>query len=119
MSHAIQQMVKHEGVGSLYKGLAPTLVGIAPYAALNFASYDLLKAFAYSDHKYVPCLQEPIISMSQLHVQPKAANQGAEKGLLLCAGLRTPSPTSSLEPLQARLPPLFATPSTLFAAGCR
>ena len=26
------------------KGLVPTLVGIAPYAALNFASYDLLEA---------------------------------------------------------------------------
>jgi solute carrier family 25 phosphate transporter 23/24/25/41 len=51
MAHAIKQMVRHEGVGSLYKGLAPTLVGIAPYAALNFASYDLLKAIAYKDHK--------------------------------------------------------------------
>mmetsp|Transcript_24008 Transcript_24008/g.66718 ORF Transcript_24008/g.66718 Transcript_24008/m.66718 type:complete len:302 (+) Transcript_24008:196-1101(+) len=47
MIDACRTMVRTEGVGSLYKGLSPTLVGIAPYAALNFASYDLLKHWAY------------------------------------------------------------------------
>ncbi len=36
-----------EGILALYKGLLPTLVGIAPYAALNFASYDMLKRHVY------------------------------------------------------------------------
>lgn len=49
MSHAFVSMVRTEGVGSLYKGLIPTLVGIAPYAALNFASYDGLKRFYYGE----------------------------------------------------------------------
>lgn len=40
-------MVRTEGAVSLYKGLPPALVGIAPYAALNFASYDLLKKQLY------------------------------------------------------------------------
>eukprot|EP00878_Enallax_costatus_P046013 GHUV01055581.1.p1 GENE.GHUV01055581.1~~GHUV01055581.1.p1 ORF type:complete len:258 (+),score=54.84 GHUV01055581.1:106-879(+) len=44
---AASSMVRTEGVKSFYKGLAPTLVGIAPYAALNFASYDLLKKTVY------------------------------------------------------------------------
>eukprot|EP00879_Flechtneria_rotunda_P018604 GHRR01019522.1.p2 GENE.GHRR01019522.1~~GHRR01019522.1.p2 ORF type:complete len:141 (+),score=46.12 GHRR01019522.1:288-710(+) len=44
-------MVRTEGVVSLYKGLAPTLVGIAPYAALNFATYDLLKKSVYHGEK--------------------------------------------------------------------
>lgn len=47
MGHAIVTMVRTEGVISLYKGLVPTLVGVAPYAALNFASYDMLKRWAY------------------------------------------------------------------------
>jgi len=47
MGHAVATMVRTEGVVSLYKGLVPTLIGIAPYAALNFASYDLLKRYAY------------------------------------------------------------------------
>ena len=47
MGHAVSTMVRTEGVVSLYKGLVPTLIGIAPYAALNFASYDLLKRYAY------------------------------------------------------------------------
>jgi Mitochondrial carrier protein len=45
--HAASSMVATEGLGSLYRGLAPTLVGIAPYAALNFATYDLLKKTVY------------------------------------------------------------------------
>ncbi|KAF6257183.1 mitochondrial substrate carrier protein [Scenedesmus sp. NREL 46B-D3] len=44
---AATTMVRSEGVVSLYKGLVPTLVGIAPYAALNFATYDLLKKTVY------------------------------------------------------------------------
>jgi solute carrier family 25 (mitochondrial phosphate transporter), member 23/24/25/41 len=48
MSHAFTSMVRTEGVVSLYKGLIPTLVGIAPYAALNFATYDLLKRRLYA-----------------------------------------------------------------------
>jgi solute carrier family 25 phosphate transporter 23/24/25/41 len=43
----VATMVRTEGVVSLYKGLVPTLIGIAPYAALNFASYDMLKRYAY------------------------------------------------------------------------
>lgn len=45
--HAVTVMVRTEGLISLYKGLLPTLIGIAPYAALNFATYDLLKKWLY------------------------------------------------------------------------
>jgi solute carrier family 25 phosphate transporter 23/24/25/41 len=48
---AATTMVRTEGVISLYKGLAPTLVGIAPYAAMNFATYDLLKKTVYHGEK--------------------------------------------------------------------
>ena len=47
MANAFASMARTEGVISLYKGLGPTLVGIAPYAALNFASYDMLKRRFY------------------------------------------------------------------------
>ena len=40
-------IVRKEGFFALYKGLVPTLVGIAPYAALNFATYDLVKMHYY------------------------------------------------------------------------
>lgn len=48
---AARTMVRSEGALSLYRGLAPTLVGIAPYAALNFASYDLIKKQIYHGEK--------------------------------------------------------------------
>ena len=48
MTHAFSSMYRTEGVASLFKGLGPTLVGVAPYAALNFATYDLLKKQYYS-----------------------------------------------------------------------
>jgi solute carrier family 25 phosphate transporter 23/24/25/41 len=47
MTAALFGIARTEGLGALYKGLAPTLVGIAPYAALNFASYDALKQLVY------------------------------------------------------------------------
>lgn len=40
---AFSTVVRTEGLGALYKGLVPTLIGIAPYAAINFATYDSLK----------------------------------------------------------------------------
>ena len=48
MGNAFATVVRTEGAAALYKGLLPTLIGIAPYAALNFATYDLLKAAFYS-----------------------------------------------------------------------
>jgi solute carrier family 25 phosphate transporter 23/24/25/41 len=48
MTHAFTTMYRTEGVGSLFKGLGPTLAGVAPYAALNFACYDLVKKQYYT-----------------------------------------------------------------------
>ncbi|GFR43348.1 hypothetical protein Agub_g4270 [Astrephomene gubernaculifera] len=45
--HAAGVMARTEGLMSLYKGLVPTLIGIAPYAALNFATYDMIKKWLY------------------------------------------------------------------------
>jgi len=49
ISNAFVTVARHEGVGALYKGLGPTLAGIAPYAAINFASYDMAKKMWYGD----------------------------------------------------------------------
>jgi solute carrier family 25 phosphate transporter 23/24/25/41 len=48
---AVRSMVGNEGLISLYKGLSPTLIGVAPYAAINFATYDLLKKTIYHGEK--------------------------------------------------------------------
>lgn len=48
ISHAFQTILKDEGglfSGCLYKGLPPTIMGIAPYIGLNFAVYETLKDF--------------------------------------------------------------------------
>jgi len=36
-------IAKTEGFFGLYRGLGATLLGIAPYVAINFATFDLLK----------------------------------------------------------------------------
>ena len=44
--HAFKTILKEEGgfwSGSLYRGIFPTLMGIAPYVGLNFAVYETLK----------------------------------------------------------------------------
>jgi solute carrier family 25 phosphate transporter 23/24/25/41 len=45
--HAFGNIARSEGVLALYKGITPTLAGIAPYAACNFAAYDLIKSWYY------------------------------------------------------------------------
>jgi hypothetical protein len=45
--HASTTIVRTEGPLALYKGLFPTLLGIAPYTALNFSLYDLAKNWFY------------------------------------------------------------------------
>merc|ERR1711920_457105 len=41
-------ILRTEGIFSFYRGLLPTLAGIAPYAAMNFALYDEAKRRVYS-----------------------------------------------------------------------
>lgn len=43
MSEVALNMLKEEGVASFYNGLGPSLIGIAPYIAVNFCVFDLVK----------------------------------------------------------------------------
>lgn len=42
--NAFENIMKEEGMASLFKGLRPTLLGIMPYAGLSFTVYETLKA---------------------------------------------------------------------------
>ena len=49
--HTIRTMAREEGVRSLYRGFAPKIIGIFPYAGLNFGTFESLKEYAPSpDH---------------------------------------------------------------------
>ena len=50
MMDCFGKVYRTEGVRALYKGLGPTLAGIAPYAATNFASYDMAKKMYYGEN---------------------------------------------------------------------
>ncbi|GAQ87808.1 mitochondrial substrate carrier family protein [Klebsormidium nitens] len=41
--HCFAQIIKEEGAAELYRGLAPSLVGIIPYAGSNYFAYDTLR----------------------------------------------------------------------------
>ncbi|XP_010253868.1 PREDICTED: thylakoid ADP,ATP carrier protein, chloroplastic [Nelumbo nucifera] len=43
MSEVALNMLREEGIGSFYNGLGPSLIGIAPYIAVNFCIFDLVK----------------------------------------------------------------------------
>lgn len=43
MSEVAFNMLRDEGFASFYKGLGPSLIGIAPYIAVNFCIFDLVK----------------------------------------------------------------------------
>ncbi|GJP77809.1 hypothetical protein CLOP_g8148 [Closterium sp. NIES-67] len=40
--HAFHKIIKEQGVGELYRGVAPSVVGMIPYAGANFYAYDTL-----------------------------------------------------------------------------
>ncbi|KAG0561741.1 hypothetical protein KC19_9G087700 [Ceratodon purpureus] len=41
--HAMVKICKEEGPIELYRGLLPSLIGVIPYAAINYCSYDSLR----------------------------------------------------------------------------
>ncbi|KAL5710287.1 hypothetical protein ACHQM5_020871 [Ranunculus cassubicifolius] len=43
MSQVAMGMLRDEGMASFYNGLGPSLIGIAPYIAVNFCIFDLVK----------------------------------------------------------------------------
>ncbi|KAG6433774.1 hypothetical protein SASPL_105391 [Salvia splendens] len=43
MSQVAANMLREEGFASFYNGLGPSLIGIAPYIAVNFCVFDLVK----------------------------------------------------------------------------
>ncbi|XP_021753906.1 probable envelope ADP,ATP carrier protein, chloroplastic [Chenopodium quinoa] len=43
MSQIALSMLREEGIASFYNGLGPSLIGIAPYIAVNFCVFDLVK----------------------------------------------------------------------------
>jgi solute carrier family 25 phosphate transporter 23/24/25/41 len=47
--HALYTIAKDEGPRGLYRGLPPTLVGVGPNLAINFAAYETFRKLA-SEH---------------------------------------------------------------------
>ncbi|KAK3152442.1 hypothetical protein QOZ80_2BG0158910 [Eleusine coracana subsp. coracana] len=44
VAHAFVKILTEEGPSELYRGLAPSLIGVVPYAACNFYAYETLKS---------------------------------------------------------------------------
>ncbi len=42
--HALWRIVSEEGVLELYRGLAPSVIGVIPYASVNYFVYDSLRS---------------------------------------------------------------------------
>lgn len=54
MGQVAKLMLRDEGLKSFYKGLGPSLLGIAPYIALNFCVFDLMKKTLPEDMRKRP-----------------------------------------------------------------
>ena len=51
MFNAMSSIFRQNGFFALYKGLSATLMGIAPYVAINFTTFDTLKRHFLPDRK--------------------------------------------------------------------
>eukprot|EP01087_Luapelamoeba_hula_P017443 TRINITY_DN549_c0_g1_i2.p1 TRINITY_DN549_c0_g1~~TRINITY_DN549_c0_g1_i2.p1 ORF type:complete len:304 (-),score=40.14 TRINITY_DN549_c0_g1_i2:541-1452(-) len=49
ITHCLYRIAKEEGLTALYKGMWVSMMGVAPYVAVNFSVYETLKTYA-SDH---------------------------------------------------------------------
>ncbi|CAI5499308.1 unnamed protein product [Closterium sp. Naga37s-1] len=54
MRSVAMNMIREEGALSFYKGLAPSLISIAPYIALNFCAFDLIKRSIPEKYRKTP-----------------------------------------------------------------
>ena len=52
--HCARTMAKEEGTLSLYRGFTPKIIGIFPYAGLNFGAFETLKDLAPSEEHLKP-----------------------------------------------------------------
>ena len=52
--HALYTIAKDEGVRGLYRGLSPTLVGVGPNLAINFAAYETFRKLAAEHDLGIP-----------------------------------------------------------------
>lgn len=42
--HALWRIITEEGFFELYRGLAPSIIGVIPYAGVNYYTYDTLRS---------------------------------------------------------------------------
>jgi solute carrier family 25 phosphate transporter 23/24/25/41 len=77
IAHTLVTIARQDGFFGLYRGLTPTLLGIAPYIALNMTTFDLLK------RRYLPSPNHPQFTLINLSL-------GATAGFV-AAGLTYPS----------------------------
>ncbi|KAL6626447.1 hypothetical protein ACP70R_030173 [Stipagrostis hirtigluma subsp. patula] len=54
MSQVALNMLREEGFASFYRGLGPSLIAIAPYIAVNFCVFDLMKKSVPEKYKNRP-----------------------------------------------------------------
>ncbi|CAO2820093.1 unnamed protein product [Amaranthus hypochondriacus] len=54
MTQVALSMLRDEGIASFYNGLGPSLIGIAPYIAVNFCIFDLVKKSLPEKYKNRP-----------------------------------------------------------------
>ncbi|CAL0308852.1 unnamed protein product [Lupinus luteus] len=52
MFHALSTILKEEGPRALYKGWLPSVIGVVPYAGLNFAVYESLKDWLVTSNPF-------------------------------------------------------------------
>jgi solute carrier family 25 phosphate transporter 23/24/25/41 len=77
--HAMQMIVRTDGVRGLYRGVLPTLFGISPYIAINFTVFDTLRL------RYMPSRDHPHYNLINLAC-------GASAGFV-AAGITYPTDT--------------------------
>ncbi len=81
IAHATRTIIANEGYGGLLKGMRPTLLGIAPYAGVNFATFEWLKRTIGTYQNKDP---KQLSTTTQL-IAGSLAGAAGQTGAALCA----------------------------------
>jgi len=62
ITHAFSTIIKTEGYFAIFKGIGPTIMGVAPYVGLNFLVYESLKKYLKEKFNKNPTTWQLLIS---------------------------------------------------------
>jgi len=113
--HAGMHIVEREGIGGLYTGMTPTLIGIVPLMAIQFGSYEAFKQ-AIKNAKAEPGVDPNTLTLSFME-QVRESDRSSRIAWHFCDVAALTCPLCPFSQPRVRVPVSRAPLASLLAAS--